>query len=371
MTPQPTPARIVEPNGEVRVGWFDRPFVYPNLQDARPQHALAGLHGGPFQGLEKRFRRWRLKQWQYVSVVTDSTLFACAVVDVGYLGSAFAYVVNRHTGERFEWAAKQPLSQRVAVAQSSIKGTSRFERRNWGHIDIHNHPDNHQRVVSVRLHGELGAVPKPPLRVELRIFDDPQHIQPIVVVEQSAPKLWLYTHKSYGLLVEGSLQCGTIQQRLQCGDGLAGFDYNRGYRQRRTWWNWAAASGRTNDGTIVGFNLTAHRPWTTQGSQRNTPPDAADCGFWLDGTLTKLSRVDFAYNPDSLLEPWHIFDADGLVDLHFAPEGKRSEHTHAGIVTSLFHQPYGHFTGTLSARAGRKVTLENVYGVTEQHYALW
>jgi len=369
--PAPTPPRIVDADGRVHVGWFDRPFVEANLQDAPSDHLLCGLRGTPLALLERGFRRMRLKQWHYTSVVTPKLFFACAVVDAGYVGNAFAYVVDRATGRCFEWSTLSPLARGVVIADNSVAGRTSIKQPGWGHILLDNDVSAGHRTIDVRLDGRLGRKPCPSLRARFTISDSGREPDPIVVVEQSAPGLWLYTHKCYGLPAQGELRCGDIDQAIN--DGHAGLDYNRGYRPRQTWWNWGAAGGHAQSGARVGFNLTAHRPWAGSGVTHDDAgtEDAADCALWLDGQCVKIPRVEFDYQPGSLMSPWRIRDDAGLVDLQFFPEGERHEDINFGLVVSRFHQPYGRFEGELRSREGERFTLADVFGVTEQHFAKW
>src|SRR5690606_7180859 len=102
--PEPAPARIVE-GDRVATGRFQGPIADPNLVEA-PIATPLGLSGR----FGRVWRRLRLKEWHYTSVVDDRFLFACAVVHAGYVGSAFAYLVERATGRFFEYATLRPLA---------------------------------------------------------------------------------------------------------------------------------------------------------------------------------------------------------------------------------------------------------------------
>lgn len=367
-TPQPTPPAIVE-RGRVHVGWFARPFERANLLDAPSAHLLSPLRDGPFGGVERWFRRFRLKEWHYTSVVDERLFFACAVVQAGYVGTAFAYVVDRRTGRRFDYETLRPLGAGVTVAENSLAGRTSIVQDGWGRIVLDNDTGlgrSGTRVVEVHLEGRLGARPAPPLNARFVIDDPGTTPDPVVVVEESSPGRWLYTHKCYGLRAEGHLRAGEIAQTVT--DGHAGLDFNRGFRPLETYWNWAAGGGTDREGNRVGFNLTAHRPWD-QGT--STEEDAADCALWLDGRCVKLPRVDFDYDPTDMMAPWFITDEAGHVDLRFTPLGKRQEDIDLRLVVSRFHQPYGTFQGTLRDDEGRTFELTDVFGVTEQHFARW
>jgi hypothetical protein len=366
--PTPTPPRIVEADGTVHTGWFAQPFEVANLDEAPAQHLLSGLRGTPFDMFERGMRRWRLKQWEYVSVVTDRVLFACAIVDAGYVGNAFAYVVDRLSKKKQEYSTLTPGARGITVAASSVDGTSRIRWPGFGTIAIHNEAAKGKRRIEAHLEGRLGPNKRPPLRARFEIRDDGAR-QPIVVVEESAPGRWLYTHKCYGLDAGGIVHCGDISDEVGMGQAHAGLDFNRGYRPRETYWNWAAASGKTSKGTPVGFNLTAHR--RPDAAAPDGGDDATDCAIWLGDRCEKLERVEFHYDHGDLMSEWRIRDAAGLVDLRFTPDGERAEDVNFGLVVSRFHQPYGRFSGDLRDRAGGRYPVDGLYGVVEQHFARW
>ncbi len=376
VSPTPTPRRVVETDGTVHVGWFDGPFAEMNLAEAPIDHALSPLRTGSLGFVERSYRRWRLKRWLYTSVTTERVLFACAVVDLGYIGNAFAYVVDRQTGAKHEYNTLAPLGRGLKVADRSTEGRTEFRDPRWGQIVLDTDSAAGIRSVDVRLEGQLGADPKPPLEARYEIRDRGRDPAPVFVIEESEPRRWIYTHKCYGLEAGGSVRSGEIRDEVALGEGFAGLDYNYGYRPRQTWWNWAAAGGKAQGGERIGFNFSAHRPWPgargAQGRPRDTGvPDAGDCALWLPGGCVKLPRIEFEYDPADIMRTWWLRDEEGLVDLRFEPSGQRSDDVNLGMVVSQFHQPYGTFSGTVRSRAGEVFELADLFGVTEQHYALW
>ena len=169
--PLPTPESIVEPSGFVNTGWFRTPFRRANLQVAPIEHSFSNLRKGPLAPLEAFYRRMRLKRWHYTSVAAPQVFFACAIVDAGYIGTAFAYVVDRRTGDKWEWSTLMPLSRGIAIADSSLDGVTRVERQGWGYIELDNNSQRGVRTIDVKLEGTLGTRNKPPLRVTFEIWD--------------------------------------------------------------------------------------------------------------------------------------------------------------------------------------------------------
>ena len=366
--PRPTPTRIVEPDGTVHVGWFDQPFETANLQDSPIIRRLPGPLG---RLLHRGARRLRLKQWHYTSIATEQSFIATAILNAGYLGVAFVYVVDRTTGVVHEYGTMTPLGRGITIAPNSVDGCTSIRSSNFGTIRCDNSSANQQRTLFIDLKPHKGS---PALKAQFTIDDNGQHPEPMVVVDKLAARRWLYTHKCYGLEAQGSIQLGEKTETIAKGDALAGVDWNRGFRLYETFWNWAAATGRDTKGRTVGFTMTARKPKHGNDPEAEFSTengDANDCALWLDGQRVKLRRVRFDYDTSNILGEWRITDADGFVDLRFQPVGERIDDTNFGVIVSKFHQPYGVFRGTLTDGQGETYTLENVYGVTEEHFARW
>jgi uncharacterized protein DUF2804 len=365
-TRQATPERIVE-DGHVHVGRFDRPFRTVNLEEAPASHLFDRLRGGPLDLVERTWRRLRLKQWHYASIVTPRLFLGALVFDAGYVGVGFAYVVDRATGTAREWSKTVPLARGITVAANSIDGSTRFSAPGFGEIAF----DNAAGRRRLRIALAPAAQDRPPLEVDYEMIEDGREIEPVIAVGEPEPGRWLYTHKAYGLPAGGRIECGDWRERTGPGEALAGLDWNRGYRLTETYWNWAAAAGRDRDGRTVGFTFTSHVP--PPGSSYPVPErdTANDSAMWLAGRVHDLSDLRFEYDPKHILGPWKIRDAQGRVDLEFQPVGERVEDLDLRLVISRFHQPYGTFRGTLRSPDGDRFRLTDVFGVVEEHFARW
>ncbi|MCA9673519.1 MAG: DUF2804 domain-containing protein [Myxococcales bacterium] len=362
-----TPARIVA-DGEVAVGRFDRPFPTANLDEAPARHLLSRLRGGPLGPLEQAWKRLRLKQWHYASVAGPGLFLGAVVFDAGYVGVGFAYVVDRASGAVREWSKMVPLARGIAIAPNSTDGTSRFAARGFGEITFGNDGASGRRTLRIDL-AARGATPA--LEVDLVMDEAPGAIEPVIAVGELEPGRWLYTHKAYGLPAGGTIRAGDWSARWSPGEAMAGLDWNRGFRLTETYWNWAAAAGRDRKGRPVGFTFTSHVP--PPGSRYPTPShdSANDSAVWLDGKVADLANVHFHYDPGNIMAPWRIYTDDGTVELEFQPLGERVEDLDLKLIVSRFHQPFGRFRGTLRGAGGEVHELDDVFGVTEEHFARW
>lgn len=361
---RPTPERIVDA-GHVHVGRFDRPFRTVNLHEAPARHLLSRLRDGRLGGLERAWRKMRLKQWHYASVATPRLFLGAVVFDAGYVGVGFAYVVDRTTGHAREWSKTVPLARGVSIAANSTDGVSRFAAAGFGEIVFENDGDSGTRRLRIRLEEREG------LEVDLAMRERAEEVEPVIAVGEPEPGRWLYTHKAYGLPAGGTIASGDWRETTAIGEALAGLDWNRGYRLTETYWNWAAAAGRDARGRTVGFTFTSHVPVAGTGREAPAHDTANDSAMWLDGRVVDLGGLRFEYDPAEILLPWRIRDARGLVDLEFQPLGERVEDLDLKVIISRFHQPYGTFRGVLRSPAGEAFSIADVFGVTEQHFARW
>jgi hypothetical protein len=365
--PRTPPRSIVEPDGTVHEGWFRQPFVHANMDEAPVFPWLSGRLRRWSVGLA---RRTRLKQWHYGNVVTPEHFLAACVLDAGYLGVAFVYVVNRRTREVFEYGARTPLGRGLQIAPNSLDGVTRADVAGFGTVCFTNDSTGGRRALWVDVAGHETA---PALSASFCMVDDGSH--PMVAVDRLAARRWLYTHKQYGLSAEGHLSLGGEVTQTATGTALAGLDWNRGYRCYETFWNWAAATGFDTRGRAVGFSFTTRKPRLGHDGEpsggKAEDGFATDCAIWAGGQVWRVRGVRFHYEADDVLKTWRVVDADGLVDLTFEPWGERLEDTNFGLIVSVFHQPYGVFHGTLRHPDGESYSIQEVFGVTEEHFARW
>ncbi|OHX12410.1 hypothetical protein BI347_02040 [Chromobacterium sphagni] len=323
----PAPPRLATETGQADFG------VY---QGIIPDLSWNGLAMSPLQRLGRRLHH---KRWQYAAIAHDDFLIAAAVVDVGWNGTAFAYLFDRR-------------SRRVAAAASAngLPGVGiRVADRAFG--------DAHFRFGGVDLRfardGDTLRLSLDSRELQLNAAISLAAMPPVLAVVAPANYLAHSTHKSGGLTVEGEARGPAGRYALS--GAAASLDYSNGLLARETRWRWASAHGRH-----MGFNLQ-------QGYMGN-----AENAVWLDGRLFRVGAVEFDYLTDDPLAPWRVRSQDGLVDLAFTPEGARREDKNLLIAASRYVQPIGRFDGTLTDPAsGERHPVRQLAGVTEDHLSRW
>ena len=176
-----------------------------------------------------------------------------------------------------------------------------------------------------------------------------------------------YNHKINCMTARGRAVCGGKEYIF--GDGAFGLlDWGRGVWTRDNTWYWAVAQG-WQDGRRFGLNL---------GYGFGDTSAASENMVFIDGAAHKLHRVDFGIPQKTggahakktadryqLMQPWHMTDDEGRLDLVFTPLLDRVDWMDFKLIRSDQHQVFGRFDGTVVLDDGSTLPVENLLGSAE------
>ena len=332
---------------------------------------LYGLYKGPIPDLNlldidifdrKRpsprwVRRLRLKEWEHIGILAESFYLGIALVDAKFLGVSWCCFFDRKTLETIEHTRKF-LPGTINVPPRLEKGDLRGESRGAYRIEIQNRLQEGYHRVTLEVRERKGC---PAFRGEMKLYERQGEVQPIIALLPIAPKRPFFTHKS-PCPVEGMFRIGSRQFDLKPDRDVALLDYHRTFFPYRTHWEWATCAGFDKRGKLIGVNLT--KGITSRDDLYN------ENGVWYGNTLNPVGRVDFRI-PEQRSELWHMRTDDGAVDLTFKPQGQRMERIRLGPVVSSYVQPFGLFSGKLRDAQGVVHSVEDMFGIAEDHVVTW
>ena len=332
----PAPHSLIDSNGQPTIGHFDgipkhlniEKFDYRNAMDAK---------ANPWQ------KHFHYKQFQFVSIVTETHIIGVAIADIRYLSSAFCYVYDIQNNELEEGSWLRSLGFDKQVTSSPFEGTTNIAGQSIV-FDI----ENGQWKVSLNTKLIKGKICLEPESDSL----------PMAMCSPTGYSGWTYTQKHNALKVTGSLEIN--QQPISLEQARTGYDFSAGYMRRETSWRWASINSLAGQKSI-GLNLAAGVNET--GTCENV--------LWVDGSRHLLNPVHFMFNRDDIDRPWTITSQDGRINLTFTPINQRSEKLNLWVLKSNFRQFIGHFSGSIQDNDGIIHQLENVLGLTEDHFARW
>lgn len=308
-----------------------------------------GVYRTPFPTVEMSplgWKRYRLKEWHYLSFTTDEWFVAIGLVQLGYVANLFSYAVDRvQRRPALEHGALSPLGGALSFAESSVRGTTSWTSRSAS-VTI-SPRDGWDVDIDVPLGGE-----------RLRGSAHLEAQDSLAMLHPLGGKRVAYTHKAAGWPTSGYFELGTCPIRLD--GGLGASDWTRSQASRITEWKWASVSGFVRDDVAFGLNLSAQVYDDEHGH-------SVENAYWIDGRVGRLSGVRFDVPSDPKSGHWWIRSTDSdEVDIEFEPLGAREQHMNLGLVRTSFVQPYGRFVGRVCEH-----DITGCFGVVETHLSVW
>ena len=340
--------------GEVQVGRWAGPVEDPNLEDASIPHLLSGLAGVPLLGgVEAAFRsKWRLKIWQYMSIVTDGWLLAAVVADAGFARNGFFYAIDTATGQVRHRASIRAGRRGVEVARTTAGNTRHRFRGKGLQLEVDN-DGGASRIALVgkgEFEGGGGAF-------ELDVTLDSAGGDHLGLCVPMATGRWDYTHKFGAYRASGRAMIDGRAVKLDPASSFGTMDYSKMYALRHAIWKWVALCGPTKQGPIVGINLV------------DPTPEAAvsENAAWIDGVLEPLSSVKL--EAESATGPWRC-RADGL-DLSMQPIGNFEQRLKLPLLRHRLVHGAGRFSGRLTTAKGAVYDFVDAVGIAEDNDTWW
>ncbi len=284
------------------------------------------------------------KQFQFISIFSPDFVIGFAIADIRYVGNSFCYLYDIQSNELIEESWLRPLGIGYSMTPSPWQGKAQF---NNGDLCL----KIEEGVWHVSVKCQLFSM-------DVTLSPPCHDSAPIMVSSPTGYSGWTYTQKHNALKVSGQLV--VKGESVSLDDALSGYDFSAGFMRRETSWRWASISANSK-GTQIGLNLAAGVNET--GVNENA--------LWIDGERVLMPAVMFDFdrhNPDSA---WRIYDTSGQIDLTFTPKNVRKERLNLWLLKSNFRQFVGRFKGTISLSDGRLIDLDDVMGLTEDHFAKW
>ncbi|MGD8457337.1 MAG: DUF2804 domain-containing protein [Anaerolineales bacterium] len=334
---------LLDDNGYLnQVGW------------ARHQNLDCNLEKTNFYAL-KFLQRFRIKRWDYYAIFTPNRFFSATIADLGYAGNIFVYTIDFSSKELHEEGLVIPLGKNIILPRNTQEGTTSFLDKN---ARLEFSVQHEQRKIFVDwpgFHDGRG------ISAEISL-DVPKSHESMNIVIPIGKKRFYYNHKINCLPASGVIKYGDIEETLIPASSLGSLDWGRGVWEYSSFWKWASASGFLADGRTIGLNM---------GGGFGDTSKATENAFFIDGVLHKLDQIEFKYNPEDHMQPWHFSDNEGRLILEFIPFKERLAETRLGVIDSEVHQMFGKYSGFVVGDDGEKNHIDGVIGFAEDHKARW
>lgn len=302
------------------------------------------------KALSIKQKKRKANQFCFVGLHHERFIVGVAVVDLSLASNGFVYVYDKQNHTIVESSKLNPISLNTQMSSHPNHGEIHFKQ---GKLNIR--MTFSSESVSLNITSPI---------IELSTIIHTS-LQPMCLCTRTGYTGWVYMQKQNALNCTGDMTIESETIRLTPQNCLAGIDWTLGYMTRETFWNWSSINIRLDNGDTFGLNLVC--------GVNDTSFTENAC--WLNDELINMPLTLFEYDSQNVMKPWHIrsntqTEHTAHIDLTFTPKQSRSDHTNVFVMASHFDQLMGTYSGTITLPE-RTITLDQVWGLAEDHYAKW
>ena len=269
-------------------------------------------------------RAWgRKKRWDYWCVITPEVIVSFVYADIDYAGLANCWILDRSDDAQATAGVLRPVARGLSLPDQVCTGTAQFVDEAFT-IRIAETDDATYLTASAPSSG-LG-----PISVDITV-DKPAAHESLNVVIPWSDRTFQFTSKQNTRRATGTVTAGDRSWVVGASEDFAVQDLGRGIWPYANRWNWAAGSGRSSDGRLIGLQFGGK--WTEgTGYTENA--------LCVGGRLTKIGQeLDWDYDWDDPMRPWRLRSDD--VDLVLEPYFDRYDNTDLKVIKMEVHQCFG------------------------------
>lgn len=175
-----------------------------------------------------------------------------------------------------------------------------------------------------------------------------------------SPKAFYYNHKINCMTAQGSVRYSGKEYCFANDESFGLLDWGRGVWPFHNEWYWSNGTGYLGE-KIFGFNL---------GCGFGNTGSATENILFYGDTVHKLGEVQFELGAE-YMEPWHISDKEGRLDLMFTPVYDRTTTTKLLWVNNCCHQMFGTFNGSCILDDKTKLVIDSLTSFAEHAVNNW
>lgn len=339
-----------------------RPMPLLDSQGLLTQAGWARQPHWHYQRNAIRAGRWRIKEWDYYSVLSADGRFGLTLTlaDLGYLGLGAVCFLDfeRRYFHQIDTLLPFPLG-RLGLGPDSDAGSVELRSKA---LQLRFDYGNGQRRLAFAAPGLRSSSGQGGLQGEL-VLQQPATLESMNIATSWAEnrRAFYYNRKINCMPAGGAFAIGNESFSFDPAHDFGALDWGRGNWTYKNRWYWGSASGRVG-GHALGWNIG-------YGFSDRSP--ASENVLFLDGMAHKLAEISFHLNPRNYLEPWRFSSSDGRFAMQFAPLLDRQSHTHLGLIRSEQHQVFGHYSGQVVLDDGRTLQVARMLGFAEDVLNWW
>lgn len=336
-----------------------------NLLDAQGHLSQPGWARHPFWRYERsaiHAPKWRIKEWDYFSVLSPDQKFGLTLTmsDLGFAGLFALCFLDFERGffHQVDTLSLLPLGK-TGFPAGSDEGVIRFGNAT---LELEFNYTPGRRTLRFSAPGLMNAQGDKGLCGTITLEQDPAlHSMNIATSWAENRRAFYYNRKINCMPASGGFTIGTHRYTFAPERDFGALDWGRGNWTYKNRWYWGSASGHAQ-GHALGWNI---------GYGFSDRSAASENMLLVDGVAHKLAEVTFHLDERDYTRPWRFSSSDQRFEMQFTPLLDRHSSIHLGLIRSVQHQVFGHFTGTVVLDDGRAIAVDRFLGFAEDVLNWW
>jgi len=294
----------------------------------------------------------RIKEWDYYAILNPDYGITFTYSDLGYLG-LIAICWLDFKKKTFHQEDKMVLfpKGKLGLPKSPDEGEIVFSNKG---IDLmFRKVDNYRKIHFKYPDFQDGNG----IEADLSLYQDPNMDSLVIATPFKKEGRFYYNHKINCMSTQGNVKISENEFQFKPENSFGVLDWGRGVWTYSNTWYWGSASGKSEDNTLIGFNIGYGFGDTSLASENIV---------YYDGVGHKLDEVTFHFDENDFLKPWKFKSNDGRFKMDFQPLVDRNSNINLLVLKSDQHQVFGYFSGKIILDDGSKIEVDNLLGFAEK-----
>lgn len=328
------PSDLLDSNGNlIKKGWARKHLLNYNRENIQ-----AGWH--------------RIKEWDYYAMLNPQYGITFTFSDLGYLG-LIAVCWLDFKEKTFHQEDKMILFPKgdLGLPESPNEGNIIFSDKDF---DIKFQKEGNYRNLFLE-HPTFDEGDG--IKAELNLYQDPNMDSLVIATPFEKEGRFYYNHKINCMPTKGRVRIGAKDYFFDEETSFGVLDWGRGVWTYSNTWYWGSASGKLEDGKLIGFNI---------GYGFGDTSSATENIVYYEGKGHKLDEVKFQFDEKNYLKPWKFTSNDGRFEMSFDTIVDRNSYINLLLLKSSQHQVFGYFSGKIILDDEREIRVRNLLGFAEK-----
>lgn len=294
---------------------------------------------------------FKLKEWNFYQFIKDTYSLQLTIGHVSYASSINATLIDLRDGTRYEIGAFNILKTPTLDLNPEEYSYNEYKDEN---LFMSFEVFEDKRILIVKGKNDKYK----DVEIRLDIENDINNEKMVIATPFNKPTQFYLNYKENYYKVIGFVRFDDKEVSFDNATGL--IDWGRGVWPYKHEWFWGNLTSYI-DNVPFAFNI---------GWGFGDLSNASENMFFYNKKAYKLGELKVTRNANNYMDPWHLIDENGDIELHFTPIYDNYTFNKILFVNTHCDQVYGYFNGYIKVN-GNKIHFNNLLAFIEHAVNKW